>query len=383
MSSVWKRGAIWQITYENRFGKRVTISSKMRHERDAHTLANQIVTREMMAKHGVTDLTGDRFHQTDATPLIDLLGIWRKDLLARGNTEKYANEQYMQASEVFSVGKMEFFPQVTSSAVQIALGELRKDSKEGGVVKKGASLSTLNHYLRSVKAFCRWLWRDGRIKADPVAGMRSYNAKTDRRRQRRAMMVGELKVLYKAADEGPTLWTMTGEDRGMMYRLMLGTGFRVKEIRSLRGKSCLLNETPPVLVVEAGYSKRRREDRQPIREKLAKLVKKYIQKKGIKADDPLFVLPDKPNRMFIHDLAAAGVALKDDHGRVLDLHALRHTFITEMVRQGFPPKTAQQLARHSSITLTMDFYTHLEDDTAAKTLAAGAWYDEKKKGEGA
>ncbi len=378
MSSVWKRGNIWYISYPNRHGKRVTISSKMRHERDAQTLANQLVTREMLARHGVMDATGDKFHQTDATPLIELLAVWEKDLLARGNTEKYAAEQHMQASEVFRVGKIEFFPQITASAVQIALGELRKDSKDkDGKVVRGHSLSTLNHYLRSVKSFCRWLWRDGRVKADPVGGMRGYNAQTDHRRQRRALSVEELQALYNATDSGKQLWTMSGEDRGMLYRLMLGTGFRVNEMRSLRGRSFLFKETPPIVVVAAGFSKRRREDRQPIRAKLAQMVKRYMKKKGIGPDDPVFKLPDKPNRMFTHDLGQARVKVVDEHGRVADLHSLRHTYITECAKQ-FAPKLAQQLARHSSISLTMDFYTHLDDDAAGKALAAADWYGEKK-----
>jgi hypothetical protein len=35
---------------------------------------------------------------------------------------------------------------------------------------------------------------------------------------------------------------------------------------------------------------------------------------------------------------------------VADLHALRHTFITELVKAGVAPKDAKELARHSTIT---------------------------------
>lgn len=381
MASVWKRGNVWYITYENRHGKRLTISSKMRHERDAQTLANQLVTKEMLAKHGVQDAAGDRFRQTDTTPLKELLEVWGKDLEARGNTPKYVGDELHQAAEVLRMAKVEYFPQLTASPVQIALGELRKKHKDTkGEEVPGLSLSSLNHHLRSTKSFCRWLWRDGRIAADPIGGLRGYNSKTDRRRWRRAMTVDEVKALYKAADAGEELWTMSGEDRGMLYRVMLGTGFRVKEIRTLMVKNCFVSDNQPAMVVLAGFSKRRREDRQPIREKLAVLVKKYIKKKGLGPDDLLFTLPDKPNRMLQHDLKVADVARKDTHGRVLDLHSLRHTYITECARH-FSPKITQQLARHSTITLTMDFYTHLESDEATNALANAAFYGEKKKGE--
>src|SRR6516225_6788106 len=54
--------------------------------------------------------------------------------------------------------------------------------------------------------------------------------------------------------------------------------------------------------------------------------------------------------MFRADLEAAGL--------VADFHALRHTFITNLANGGVHPKVAQALARHSTITLTMDRYSH-------------------------
>jgi site-specific recombinase XerD len=39
-------------------------------------------------------------------------------------------------------------------------------------------------------------------------------------------------------------------------------------------------------------------------------------------------------------------------------HTLRHTSITKLCNSGVHPKTAQTLARHSSIGLTMDKHTH-------------------------
>ena len=45
-------------------------------------------------------------------------------------------------------------------------------------------------------------------------------------------------------------------------------------------------------------------------------------------------------------------------GEVADFHALRHTFISMLASSGVHPKIAQQLARHSTITLTMDRYSH-------------------------
>ena len=54
----------------------------------------------------------------------------------------------------------------------------------------------------------------------------------------------------------------------------------------------------------------------------------------------------------------AGITYVTDDG-VADFHSLRHTFISNLVAGGVHPKLAQQLARHSTITLTMDRYSHV------------------------
>jgi integrase len=64
--------------------------------------------------------------------------------------------------------------------------------------------------------------------------------------------------------------------------------------------------------------------------------------------------------MLKRDLTATGIPHRDEDGLVVDFHALRHTFITNLVRAGVPPKFAQTLARHGSITPTMDRYYHVE-----------------------
>jgi len=45
-------------------------------------------------------------------------------------------------------------------------------------------------------------------------------------------------------------------------------------------------------------------------------------------------------------------------GRVADFHSLRHSFISNLARGGVHPKVAQALARHSTIVLAMDRYSH-------------------------
>ena len=48
----------------------------------------------------------------------------------------------------------------------------------------------------------------------------------------------------------------------------------------------------------------------------------------------------------------------DAEGRYADFHALRHTYISRIVQSGASAKTAQTLARHSTVQLTLGRYAH-------------------------
>jgi integrase len=65
-------------------------------------------------------------------------------------------------------------------------------------------------------------------------------------------------------------------------------------------------------------------------------------------------------RAFNLDLEYAGIDKKDQRGRTLDIHCLRHTFGTLLALSGVMPRTAMDLMRHSDIRLTTNIYQHLE-----------------------
>jgi site-specific recombinase XerD len=61
---------------------------------------------------------------------------------------------------------------------------------------------------------------------------------------------------------------------------------------------------------------------------------------------------------FREDCKRAKIDWRADYaGKSLDRHALRTTFVTWLSVSGVEPRTAQQLARHTDISLTMQAYT--------------------------
>ena len=84
------------------------------------------------------------------------------------------------------------------------------------------------------------------------------------------------------------------------------------------------------------------------------------ERKGMPADKVFAKFNERKGAdMLKMDLEVAGIPYKDGAGRYADFHALRHTFVTNLYKSGVSPKVIQSLARHSTIGLTMDTYTHI------------------------
>ncbi|MEX2187001.1 MAG: site-specific integrase, partial [Pirellulales bacterium] len=249
-----------------------------------------------------------------------------------------------------------------------------------------------NHHppqrLIAIKGFSRWMVRERRAKDDVLSHLSRLNTETDVRRKRRVLAMDELERLIAAAEANAgRLGRMRGTDRAIVYRLAAFTGLRAQEIASLTPPSFDLDANPPTVTVDACYSKHRRKDVLPLADDLRGRLRAYLAKREKERRRPgeERMWPGKWYRkagmILQRDLAAArnawaeeatGAAERnrrersdylravDAAGQVVDFHSLRHGFITYLVMANVPPKVAQALARHSTITLTMDRYTHLE-----------------------
>ena len=212
-----------------------------------------------------------------------------------------------------------------------------------------------------MKSFTAWLYKNDRLRTDPLKSTQrdAKGERIDKRYQRRALTEEEILKLLRATRTGKTFKTLTGEDRFVIYQLALETGLRVNEIRTLTPSAFnLQNSENATITVLAAYSKHRRDDVLPLRKDLAKLLADYIDQSMKLPNARLFNLPERTAKMINADLKAANIDT-EENDQIIDFHSLRHTFITRLTRSGVSPKTAQSLARHSTITLTMDRYTHV------------------------
>jgi len=389
MASIYRRtkGGNFYITYWARPGQRRTVKG-CKDRAATEALARKLEADAMLRREGVIDIKADQYAKAEARRLVvkDAEGNvtdghvadFHAMLLAKGNTTKHAQMTLSRVVIIIEECKAERPSDLAASKIQAAIAALRD--------REYISLQTCNYYLRAMKHFSRWMWRDGRTRDDPLVHLSGFNSQLDRRHDRRALTDEELARLIKAAEKGPKIRAMTGPERAMLYHLAVGTGFRANELRSLTPESFDLEANTPTVTVQAAYSKHRRKDVQPIRRDLADLLRPWLT--GKEAGRPVFAMPDKPIKLIRTDLDAAReawikevrskeecqarrqsdfLAYCNSAERFVDFHALRHTYISRLVASGANIKVAQELARHSTPTLTLGRYAHVQlvDQTRA------------------
>ena len=361
------KGRKWYIDYIDGLGIRRRVAGF----RDKQATEQRAAELERTSERERSGLI-DRFAEHVKTPLVKHADDWAQSLVDGERSKDHARLSANRVRSILTASKAVFWGELDANRVKRYLAERRAG---------GLSIESSNHYLRAAKGFARWMVRSNRARENPLACLSLLNARTDRRHDRRALSADELRRILETTRNGVTRFGMAREDRAMLYTLAVETGLRVGELRTLTWGACDLDGDPPTLTVLAAYSKHGREDVQPLRPATAAMLDRWRVESG-SGDRLHSVFPSmaqKPAKMLKADLADARAdwieeaehdaerkrrtesdfLLYCDHsGQFADFHALRHTYITNLARGGVHPKIAQQLARHSTITLTMDRYSH-------------------------
>jgi len=315
----------------------------------AEAMLKQLTIKEERKAAGLTD----PFEEHAKRLLSDHLADYRRHLESKENAVTHVRQSESYIRKIVAGCSFKNIREISASRVSTWLADLRK---------KGKGHRTSNAYLVAIKGFTRWMVRDRRALEDALAHLSALNTKTDIRRERRTLEPEEIALLIKATRTGTDFRGLSGEDRAVLYHVAVTTGLRASELASLTSKSFDLSTSPPMVTVEAAYSKHRRQDSLPLRTDVADVLRRYLATSARAEPDRLW--PGSWSRkgsaiMIRKDLKAAGIPYQDESGRVFDFHSWRHQFISSLARSGAHPKEAQALARHSTITLTMDRYTHL------------------------
>jgi integrase len=348
-----KRSKTWHIRYYTPDGVRHHRKG-FRDKRATENLAAELERRGIHEAAGVIDPT----HEHAKIPLAEHLADYITYLRAKGDTPRHVRQVETYTRACLDSCRFVRVGDVQPSAVLTFLAALRDNGK---------GITTANFYLTAAKGFTRWLWKDRRIGSDPLAGVSKLaNAAADVRRARRDLSPEEVGWLAsETLASAKSFRTLTGPDRRLLYLTAAGTGFRVSELAALEPHDFNLDSEPPTVIVKAGYAKNGQTATQPMAATRGPVWPGTWADRAAKMlDRDLTTARGRWLESFQDDRQRGEaersdfLAYCDSEGRYADFHALRHTYISRIVQSGASAKTAQTLARHSTVQLTLGRYAH-------------------------
>jgi integrase len=367
--AVKRKSKTWWIRYYTPDGQRHKVKG-FRDKKATENRAAELERRGIRLNAGMVDPA----EQHAKRPLAEHAEDFRRYLAAKGNTALYVQLLSFRLNAVLDGCRFVRVADLQASAVVEFLARLRD---------AGKSIKTANEYLAAAKGFTRWLWRDRRMGIDPLACLSKLaHAAADIRHARRDFSPDELRwLLDTARSSARPFRKLGGPDRFTIYLTAAATGFRTSELASMTPESFDLDGDTPTAMVEAACTKNRRLAVQPLPLDVAAVLRDYLHSKP--AGQPVWPGTwgnDASAKMIRRDLAdtrktwlesfqderqrdemAQGdfLAYRDAQGRVIDFHALRHTFITMVGKAGVSAREHMDLARHSSYAMTAR-YSHAQ-----------------------
>ena len=211
---------------------------------------------------------------------------------------------------------------------------------------------TINRKLSSLRAFYKFLNREGLIDNNPLLQIKTL--KTPKRLPD-YLEQDDLNILldsnmYFASD-------FQGLRDKLIIELLFGTGIRLSELLSLHeGDINLYEET--VLIT----GKRSKQRLVPLNKSLIELIKQYIREKHTKSFNcnlSVLILTDRGEAAYpglIYRIVKKHLAYITTRDKKSP-HVLRHSFATNLLNNGADLNSIKELLGHSSLAST-EVYTH-------------------------
>ncbi len=287
----------------------------MRHE-DIHA---------QMRRGSVTDrqvLVGEK----GLMPIEQVLAEYHDDMLSRSLSPAHIKEAH----------------RVITKCIEKTKWKNPKAFNRQGVTRylRPFSPRTGNIYLRTIKAFSRWMHANAYLVEDPLQ-FTKFKREGDEDRHARALSFEEFERLI----ECPQIMGW----RRLWYWIAGRAGFRHTEIARLQWHDIDL-ETGWISI-PASKSKNGQAATVPIPDNLCQAL---LAAQGDPVD---LVFSKKPRaRVWLNDLKRAEIPFKTSAGAAYR-RSLRKTFGTHLAAQGVPLATTVKLMRHSDPKLTANLYT--------------------------
>ena len=218
------------------------------------------------------------------------------------------------------------------------------DTALGMLADLERSPRTINVYRNCALSMGEWAVTVARmIDRNPVRAIGRRNESTDVRKVRRSLTMDQAYRLLDCC--GP---------RAPFYSVQLWAGLRVAEVAALQWRDLDLDGERPCINLRAEATKSGRADQVPLHPDLAAALREARPPFAQPVDSVFQTTPIL--RTFKRDLDRAKIPFADEHGRTVDRHALRTTFISWLGACGVDPRAQIKLARHVPRGITFRNY---------------------------
>ena len=365
MASVFKRkdkngrkSPCWTIQYMDAHGKSRQ-KKGFTDKQESQRLANKLEHEAKLRRDGLIDSAAEDLATQAKRCAVSHLDEFLGTIRSKGRTEKHVKLISTRIRAVLDEAGIATPSEITHDRVEKAIVAIQR--------RGNLSPRTVNHYIQAIKEFVNWLI-PRRLAANPLLDLELRNTEVDIRKKRRALAQDEMSQLVEAARASDQEYQCySGEQRARIYLLSYLTGLRKSEVASLTPESFEFTGQTPTLTLEARDSKHRKRDVLPLHPQLVDLLQQWLPE--YPPGEPLFpkLGKRKAYAMIRKDLEAAGIPFTTKDGDA-DFHAAgRHTYITELLRNGTSLVVARELARHADVKMTMR-YTHIGLEDQAKGI---------------
>lgn len=215
---------------------------------------------------------------------------------------------------------------------------------------KGLKKTSISRKLATVRAFFKYLHREGYVKKNPAKLVSSPKIPKN--------LPGFLDIdeTFSLMDAPSGETFKPTRDRAIL-ELLYSSGLRVSELTSLNISDIDMKES---LIRVKG--KGRKERILPIGSKALEAIKNYLPERiSIKNKSAALILNNRGGRLTQRSVRRILI----DYSRMINLkshlspHTLRHTFATHLLHEGADLRSIQELLGHSSLSTTQK-YTHVD-----------------------
>ena len=343
-----------QRSYRGRYsleqgGKVREVALHTTHKDVAEEKLRQIIKEEQQAALGL--IPSREMREAAEKPYLEHLADFTGDLRARGKTALYIKNVDTRLKRLAKECGWRLLGDVSADSFVAWRGR-----------DHGLSAKTIKMFQDDLRNFFNWLMKHGRWAANPIISVGAVRTRGRSVYNRRPLTEEEISRLLQVAEENREL-----------YMTAIYTGLRRNELKQLVWDDLHLDVAPPFVRARASTTKNGKDASVPIRQEVAEALKK-MRAKSTKGTDRVFRVR-KGTKQLRNDLKAAGIPAKDEQGRIVDFHSFRHTCGTLLAKSGVHPRTAQEFMRHSDITMTMNYYTHVDQLATAGAVEKLPWLD--------